>query len=370
MERSRSAPQLFAKSACIYPGSTANDAAVIASPGHFFARYSPISLVRQGEALVQTVLDISAQKRAQVLLQQHSQELAVTNEELRTTNEELAAANEERARAKAALERLNGQLEERVVARTQELQRAHQEAQRQRQMLDTLFMKAPAPIVILEGAQLVYRLVNPAYQQIFPGRALLRRVLLHKPLVDALPELAGTAIYATLSKVYQTGETYVAQEMPLMLARHQGSPLEETYWTFTYQARHNDQGAIDGVLVFAYEVTDQVLARRRIEESARQVAASYQQLESVNQQLQKINADLDTFVYTASHDLKAPLVNIEGLLKVLQKRIGPVIGQNKSVEELLALLDSQVSGFRRMLTGSQRENYCVSGNTSGFTRSG
>ncbi len=88
-----------------------------------------ISLVRQGEALVQTVLDISTQKRAQLLLQQHSQKLTATNEELRTTNEELATANEELAGAKAALERLNAQLEERVVARTQELQRAHQEAQ-------------------------------------------------------------------------------------------------------------------------------------------------------------------------------------------------------------------------------------------------
>jgi signal transduction histidine kinase len=171
-------------------------------------------------------------------------------------------------------------------------------------------------------------------------------VLLHKPLLEALPEVTGTAIYAALRNVYQTGETYVAQEMPLMLARYQGGPLEEIYWTFTYQARHNDQGAIDGVLVFAYEVTDQVLARRRIEESAREVAASYQQLESVNQQLQKINADLDTFVYTASHDLKAPIVNIEGLLKALHKRLGPVVEQNKLIEELLALLDSQVKRFK------------------------
>ena len=30
-------------------------------------------------------------------------------------------------------------------------------------------------------------------------------------------------------------------------------------------------GAIDGVLVFAYEVTDQVLARRGVEESAQQL---------------------------------------------------------------------------------------------------
>jgi signal transduction histidine kinase len=202
-------------------------------------------------------------------------------------------------------------------------------------------MEAPAPIVILEGTQLIYRLVNPAYQQIFPGR-----VLLDKPLLEALPEVAGTAMYAALISVFQTGETYVAQEMPLMIARYQGSPLEEIYWTFTYQARRNDQGVIDGVLVFGYEVTDQVLARRRIEESSRQVAASYQQMESVNQQLQKTNADLDIFVYTASHDLKAPILNIEGLLKALERQIGPEVLQKETVGRIYQLLHGSVNRFK------------------------
>jgi PAS domain S-box-containing protein len=224
--------------------------------------YFLITLIRQGEALVQTVLDISGQKRAQLLLHQHAQELAATNEELGTTNEELAATNQELGEAKAALEKVNAQLEYRVLLRTQELQRAQQEAERQGQLLHTMFMQAPAPIVILEGEQLVFQLVNPAYQQIFPGR-----VLLHKPLLEALPEVEGTAIPAILSKVYQTGETFTAWELPLMLARHQGGPLEEIYWTFTYQARRNGLGEVDGVMVFAYEVTNQVLARRKVEES-------------------------------------------------------------------------------------------------------
>src|SRR5690606_5915579 len=43
-----------------------------------------------------------------------------------------------------------------------------------------------------------------------------------------------------------------------------------------------------------------------------------------NKELVKINNDLDNFVYTASHDLKAPVLNIEGLvyalIKTLQKK--------------------------------------------------
>ena len=66
---------------------------------------------------------------------------------------------------------------------------ARQEADRQQKLLHKLFMEAPAPIVILDGPDLVYQLVNPAYQQIFPGRALLG-----KPILEALPELEGTPL--------------------------------------------------------------------------------------------------------------------------------------------------------------------------------
>jgi PAS domain S-box-containing protein len=139
-------------------------------------------------------------------------------------------------------------------------QQALAEAGRLREHLYTLFQEAPAPIVILEGEQLVYELVNPAYRQIFPGRELLG-----KPLLEALPELRETPIPGILEKVYQTGEMYVAREMPLMLARREGGPLDEMYWTFICQARRNEKAQVDGVLVFAYEVTEQVSARKKLE---------------------------------------------------------------------------------------------------------
>ncbi len=243
--------------------------------------------------------------------------------------------------------------------------RARQEHEAQRQQLHTLFMKAPAPIVILDGAELVYQLVNPAYQQIFPGRQLLG-----KPLLEALPELAGTEIPAILSRVYQTGETFVAQELPLMLARHEGGPLEEIYWTFTYQARHNERGQVDGVLVFAHEVTDQVKARKVVEKSERQaqalaqeLAASNEELQAANEQvqasnedlgqantqLQRTNVDLDTFIYTASHDLRAPIDNIEGLMRVLVRQLPKESLQAEPVRETLAFIEDSVGRFKRTI---------------------
>ena len=241
---------------------------------------------------------------------------------------------------------------------------AHQEVERQQQVLHALFMDAPAPIVILEGPDLVYQLVNPAYQQIFPGRELLG-----KPLVVALPELAGTGVPALLRQAYDTGQTFVAEELPLMLARTKGGPLEEIYFTFTYQARRNVHGTIDGVVIFAYDVTSQVRARQMKEESRQQVQALNQQLAALNDklyaankalgdaneelgdtndQLTHTNVDLDTFVYTASHDLKGPITNLHGLLRVLQEELSHT-SQGGAVAQVLGLMEDSVDRFQRTL---------------------
>jgi PAS domain S-box-containing protein len=45
------------------------------------------------------------------------------------------------------------------------------------------------------------------------------------------------------------------------------------------------------------------------------------ELSGKNAELQRINADLDNFIYTASHDLRAPIANLESILTMLRKRL-------------------------------------------------
>ncbi|OGX92136.1 hypothetical protein BEN49_03645 [Hymenobacter coccineus] len=221
---------------------------------------------------------------------------------------------------------------------------ARQQREAERQQLHHLFMEAPTPIVILDGPDLVFQLVNPAYQRIFPGRALLG-----KPVLAALPEIAGAPIYQHLRGVYETGETFVAQELPMQLARYDGGPLEELYFTFTYQARHTTRGGVDGVLVYANEVTDQVQARRVVEEGGQQARALAAELRVANEQLVRTNIDLDNFIYTASHDLKAPISNIEGLLYLLQEDLPPGVIQQENVSPTLIRMLDAVERFKRTI---------------------
>ena len=139
---------------------------------------------------------------------------------------------------------------------------AQAEAEQQRDRLARFFMQAPAGICILDGPELVFELVNPLYQQLFPGRELLG-----KPLLEAVPEVKGQSIEQVLSGVYSTGQTFEGRELLIPLARTSDGPVEERYFTFIYQSRTDNRGAVDGILVFVFEVTETVNDRKEMEKT-------------------------------------------------------------------------------------------------------
>ncbi|CAN5921163.1 hypothetical protein BH24BAC1_BH24BAC1_05140 [soil metagenome] len=65
-----------------------------------------------------------------------------------------------------------------------------------------------------------------------------------------------------------------------------------------------------------------------------------------NYDLIRINADLDNFVYCASHDLKAPVSNIEGLLSALREEVAAPDG---AVEPILERLELSVRKINRTI---------------------
>ena len=214
---------------------------------------------------------------------------------------------------------------------------ARQEREMQRQRLQDLFMQAPAAICILAGPDLVYELVNPGYQGLFPGRQLLGR-----PLLDVLPEIAGHAAYQDLRDVYEHGTALEAKALLIPLARPEDGALEDRYFNYIQQARRDAHGQTDGVLVFAFEVTEQVQARQ-------QAQAMATELSTANEQLVRTNIDLDNFIYTASHDLKAPISNIEGLLYLLREELPAAVTEEGHVGPTLTRMLDAVERFKRTI---------------------
>ncbi|MBL6446044.1 PAS domain-containing protein [Fulvivirga sp. 29W222] len=98
---------------------------------------------------------------------------------------------------------------------------------------------------------------------------------------------------------------------------------------YTFPIANN--GETTGVSIFARDISIRVNA--------------LDQLKEQNNALQKVNKELDSFVYSASHDLKAPLASIAGLISLVRREEGI---QNRQpyydmMERSIARLDQFIS---------------------------
>ena len=82
-----------------------------------------------------------------------------------------------------------------------------------------------------------------------------------------------------------------------------------------------------------------------------------------NQELHRVNQDLDNFIYAASHDLKAPISNIEGLLGVLQDSIAPEALANEYNSKILSMMQESVNRFKKTIATLTDVVKLQSGNT-------
>ncbi|MBC3540898.1 PAS domain-containing protein [Rufibacter sp. H-1] len=208
---------------------------------------------------------------------------------------------------------------------------AREEAARQQAELIALFEQAPVAICILRGPEHVVELANPGICELW-GKQY--GDVIRKPILEALPEVKGQGIIELLDGVYTTGIPYVNNELLVMLER--SGTLEPMYFSFVYHPMRNAKREIIGVIAVAIGVNEQVEAR--------------QEIEIMNTELRAINADLDNFVYSASHDLKAPISNIEGLVATLVEHLPLEVQQHEEVQRVLALMDASVNRFKRAVS--------------------
>lgn len=135
----------------------------------------------------------------------------------------------------------------------------YQRAESQRATYQGLFMQAPALICILRGPAHRYEFVNTAYQALFRDRPLVGRTV-----AEALPEVAAQGFVDLLNNVYTTGEAFTGNEMAIEIASPTGGASYLGYFNFSYQ-RFSEQGEVAGIMVFAFDVTELVTARKALE---------------------------------------------------------------------------------------------------------
>lgn len=149
------------------------------------------------------------------------------------------------------------------------IQRAEVVQERNRWLHDA-FEQAPVALVILRGPSHVVEVVNERACAMW-GRT--RDRVQGKPLLDALPELASQGIAELLETVWQTRAPYIGTELPVEILR--GGKRELIYFTFVYQPMLGTDGMVDSVIVVAVDVTQEVLARRKVEAAQAELQAIF-----------------------------------------------------------------------------------------------
>ncbi|MCF2487849.1 PAS domain-containing protein [Dyadobacter sp. CY347] len=124
--------------------------------------------------------------------------------------------------------------------------------------------QAPVGITILRGPDFFVEMANDTYLSIINKP---EEEFVNKPLFVSLPEVR-TSIEDILNNVIKTGIAYHGNEFEVTIRRF-GKP-EQCYFNFVYQPLVEETGEISGIFVVATEVTQQVLAKHRLERSENQ----------------------------------------------------------------------------------------------------
>ncbi len=105
----------------------------------------------------------------------------------------------------------------------------------------------------------------------------------------------------------------------------------------------NEKGSVIRWFGTCTDVHDQKLGEMELKKNN-------EKLEYANHELTKINNQLDTFIYTASHDLKAPISNIEGLTTNLARSINKDFVDKAQLNYAIELIFSSINKFKTTIS--------------------
>lgn len=189
------------------------------------------------------------------------------------------------------------------------------------QNLRSIILQSPVGMCILMGKDLTIEIANEKVLEIWGKGA----EVIGKPVFEAIPEARAQGLEAIIEKVMSTGEHFIAHERPVNLPKD--GRVEQKYLNFVYEPFYARDGSITGVMAVAIDVSEQVLARQRIEEV---VEERTQELAESNADLQRSNGELRQFAYIASHDLQEPVRKIRTYSEMLRRNLGQMDPRSQS----------------------------------------
>jgi PAS domain S-box-containing protein len=124
-----------------------------------------------------------------------------------------------------------------------------------------IFEQAPMAIALLRGRDMVIEVGNDKIFEVW-GKG---KSITGKKLIAGLPEIEGQGFIELLENVFDTGVPFFGNGFLAKLTRR--GKLDDGYFDFVYTPLRDSKKNITGIMVLATEVTEQILAKKKIEES-------------------------------------------------------------------------------------------------------
>jgi PAS domain S-box-containing protein len=260
----------------------------------------------------------------QQLVSQHNKLQKFSNDLIRK-NEKLFQVQENLRNSEEELRVINSNLESIVHIRTGELEEALSEQKQLRNELDEI-MNAMPIIIWVSNSDGEIHYFNQTWF-----------------------EYTGRTLSETEGKGWEN--TIHPEDLPLLLQQAEISRNNLLPFNLAYRIR-NREGVYRWHQGFAFPVGQDDIKMIKWIGTAVDIHDQKiynQQLSEKNLELTRINNNLDTFVYTASHDLKVPVANLEGLLMALTETFSIQTKQNPETNNLMSMIEASVHKLKRTI---------------------
>ncbi len=135
-----------------------------------------------------------------------------------------------------------------------------------RELLEMVMNHVPVAINVIRGSDLRIQLVNPAYQNLAPGKAMVGKTL------DELWPETHRKLAELCQQVLATGEPHHAVDELFTICRYPGGPEEQAYFSWSLHRVKLPAGEGWAILSTVWETTQKKLAEEHIRELSQRLS--------------------------------------------------------------------------------------------------